>query len=109
MTQAMNPSPQLELRDASGTSIGIYLHEQSVRDLRAENTRLQRELQAVREQVQKLQAQLAQTEAERQVHAHALSYLTEHPDMLFSRQEMEETVETGFTFREILTQLETPH
>lgn len=90
---------RLEVRDASGATVGFILSDQQTRDLLADRD-------ALRKRVAELQAQTARLTAERDGYLESLHFLARKELTPLTEQELAELQKDGLPFEQLLPEIE---
>lgn len=91
MSSPREPGPGFELRDPAGRTLGVFVPDGVIQDLRAECERLRR--------------QVAQLQTERDDYLQALRRLT-GGDSPLTREELEELQKTSVPFEQVIDLIE---
>ena len=106
MSIPINLDQKLELRDASGSTVGFVLPEQFLRDLLAERDALRKEVAELQEQLTALRDRAARVEAERDGYLESLHFLTRKDVVPFTEQELADLQKNGMPFDQIIPEIE---
>ncbi len=99
MSNAVGFGQGLELRDASGRTLGVFLPDAVIKELIAERD-------ALRKQVAEQQEKLATLKAERDSYRQTVYALWPKDVPLLTEEELDEMKRNGIPFRQIIEEIE---
>jgi hypothetical protein len=101
-----NFDQKLELRDASGRTVGFVLPERQLLDLLAQQEALQKQVVELRQQVAALTARAEEVARERDAYLQTLHFLSRDRLVPITEEELEDIRKTGIPFEQIVAEVE---
>jgi hypothetical protein len=101
MSESLDNGHELELRDATGRSLGVFVSNRVVQELTAERDRLRAELERVRQETQALAERVAKQDEKLAAFTAALQeYIT------FTPEELADLEKNGESLTEFIERME---
>ena len=106
MSFPINLDQRLEVRDASGATVGFILSDQQTRDLITERDALRKQVAELQRQTAALHDQAARLKAERDGYLESLHFLTRQNLTPLTEPELAELNRDGLPFEQLLPEME---
>lgn len=105
MSPSLNPG-QFELRDAAGSTVGVFLPDQQLRDLLAERDALKKQVVELQSQLAAERDEGARTRQERDAYLESLHYLARKDLVPWTAEDLADLRENGIPFEEVISGVE---
>jgi uncharacterized protein (DUF3084 family) len=105
MSESINFEQRLELRNASGTTLGYFVPNDTIHSLLTERDSLHQELTRLQKELAALRKEKEEVETERNAYQQSLQALLKE-DFTFTEEEILDLQQNGIPFEQVIAEVE---